>query len=85
MRVKIKQRAILAAALLVLTPATARAADPMKPMNVVLILADDLGWADVACQGADLHETPHIDRLGARLARYFPPDPEQAGERKPMP
>ena len=39
------------------TAATAR------PLNVVLILADDLGWADLACYGADLHETPHLDQL----------------------
>src|SRR5688572_32800225 len=35
-----------------------------KP-NVVLILADDLGWTDLACYGSDLHETPHLDRLAA--------------------
>ena len=33
-----------------------------KP-NVVLILADDLGWTDLACFGSDFHETPHLDRL----------------------
>jgi arylsulfatase A-like enzyme len=30
---------------------------------VVLILADDLGWTDLACYGSDLYETPHIDQL----------------------
>ncbi len=38
------------------------AATPAKP-NVVLILADDLGWTDLACFGSDLHETPNLDRL----------------------
>ncbi len=33
-----------------------------KP-NVILILADDLGWTDLACFGSDLHETPALDRL----------------------
>ena len=33
-----------------------------KP-HVVLILADDLGWSDLACYGSDLHETPHLDAL----------------------
>jgi arylsulfatase len=28
--------------------------------NVVLILADDLGWSDLGCYGADLFETPHV-------------------------
>lgn len=33
-----------------------------KP-NVVLILADDLGWTDLAGFGSDLHETPTLDQL----------------------
>lgn len=40
------------------------------PLNVVLILADDLGWSDLACYGADLHETPHLDRLAADGVRF---------------
>ena len=31
--------------------------------NVVLIVVDDLGWADLGCYGADLHQTPNIDRF----------------------
>ena len=38
--------------------------------NVVLILADDLGWADLGCYGADLHETPHLDRLATEGVRF---------------
>ena len=62
----------MAVLLLLLAPLPAGAAVQAKPkpMNVVLILADDLGWADVACQGADLHETPHIDRLAAEGVRF---------------
>ena len=45
------------------------AAQDARP-NVVIILADDLGWADVSCYGGDLHETPHIDRLAGQGVRF---------------
>ncbi len=48
--------------LLALAVSDFAATPPQKP-NVVLILADDLGWTDLACFGSDLHETPALDRL----------------------
>ncbi len=45
------------------------AAEPQK-LNVVLILADDLGWSDLACTGSDLHETPHLDKLAKQGMRF---------------
>jgi arylsulfatase A-like enzyme len=41
-----------------------------RPLNFVFILADDLGWADLACYGGDLHETPNIDRLSRESMRF---------------
>ena len=38
--------------------------------NVVLILADDLGWRDVGCYGSDFYETPVLDRLAREGARF---------------
>jgi arylsulfatase A-like enzyme len=38
--------------------------------NVVLILADDLGWSDLGCYGSTFHKTPQIDRLVARGLRF---------------
>lgn len=35
-------------------------------LNIILIVADDLGWSDLGCYGADLHETPNIDRLAEK-------------------
>ena len=40
------------------------------PPNIVLILADDLGYGDLGCYGAEKIRTPHIDRL-AREGRLF--------------
>ena len=38
-----------------------------KPMNVVFILADDLGWADTTLYGhTDYYKTPNLERLAKR-------------------
>jgi len=52
----------LALHLLLACLALSTSAAPAK-LNVVLILADDLGWTDLACFGSDFYETPHLDRL----------------------
>lgn len=41
-----------------------------SPPNIVFLLADDLGWSDLGCYGADLHETPRIDRLAQQGVRF---------------
>jgi N-acetylgalactosamine-6-sulfatase len=38
--------------------------------NIVLILADDLGYGDLGCYGHPVARTPHIDRLAARGVRF---------------
>jgi len=45
------------------TPATQRAP------NVVVILADDLGYSDLGCYGGEI-QTPNLDRLAAGGLRY---------------
>ena len=44
--------------------------DGKKALNFVFLLADDLGWADLACYGGDLHKTPHLDRLAKESVRF---------------
>lgn len=60
---------------LLLTPlATLLAADAPAPPttmpNIVLILADELGYGDVGCYGATKVKTPHIDRLASEGRRF---------------
>ena len=42
---------------------------PLQP-NIVLILADDLGYGDVGCYGATKVKTPNIDRLASEGRRF---------------
>ena len=44
-------------------------ADETRP-NVVLIVIDDLGWADLGCYGSKFHKTPNLDRLAADGMRF---------------
>ena len=46
--------------------------------NVIVILADDLGYGDLSCYGNDRFETPHLDRLaadGLRLTDFHSASP----------
>ncbi|MEQ8766722.1 MAG: arylsulfatase [Planctomycetota bacterium] len=38
--------------------------------NIIVIMADDLGYGDVSCYGAQRVQTPHIDRLAAKGLRF---------------
>lgn len=49
-----------------------------KPPNIVIILADDLGYGDLGCHGHPKFKTPRIDQMaaeGARLAQFNTPLP----------
>jgi arylsulfatase A len=37
--------------------------------NIIIVLADDLGWSDLECYGSDFNETPHVNRLAERGVR----------------
>ena len=44
-------------------------AEPSRP-NVIIILADDLGWSDLGCYGSDFHETPSLDSFSQSAVRF---------------
>jgi arylsulfatase A-like enzyme len=49
----------------------APAAEPAPgKLNVVVILADDLGWADLGCYGSTFYETPALDKLATQGMRF---------------
>jgi arylsulfatase A-like enzyme len=60
----------LALLILLVGLSPAGAAQPASKPNIVFILADDLGWADLACQGSKYYKTPNIDKLAAAGLRF---------------
>ena len=51
-------------------PRVAATAQPAKP-NIVFIMADDLGYADLSCYGRREYKTPNIDRIAAGGMRFL--------------
>src|SRR4051794_39105936 len=54
------------------------AADAGRRPNIVILLADDLGYGDVACFGHSTFKTPNLDKMaadGARLTQFNTPMP----------
>ena len=48
------------------------AAEGIKtPPNIILIMADDLGWQELGCYGQKKIQTPHIDRLAAEGMKFM--------------
>ncbi len=65
---------IVASVMLIASEASvARADAPAKRPNIILVMADDLGWSDIGCYGGEI-KTPHIDSLaqaGLRFTQFY--------------
>jgi arylsulfatase A len=62
---------LVACLLLAFLPATAAVGQvDAERINIVFILADDLGYGDLGCQGCDDIRTPHLDRLAREGVRF---------------
>jgi arylsulfatase A len=55
----------------IVAPAGLAAAEPSPRLNVVLIVADDLGQRDLGCYGSTFYKTSNIDKSGERWGLKF--------------
>lgn len=63
-------RKLLFVCLAFVCAASAVAEKVARPRNIVLILADDVGWGDLSCYGAKSVATPNCDRLAREGVRF---------------
>lgn len=74
-RSRINYFAVLALVVIVtFVPSSQARSFPQEKPNVVLIITDDLGWADIGVYGASDIDTPNIDGLasdGVRLTDFY--------------
>lgn len=60
----------MALALAIILHFEAFCADPAKHPNIIVILADDIGYGDIGCYGAKRVQTPNCDRLAREGLRF---------------
>lgn len=62
-------RILTAATLLALLGCATPAPTPPRRPNIILLVSDDQGYAEMSCQGGEI-PTPHLDRLAASGVRF---------------
>lgn len=80
------QRAILLAIFFLTLPCFPKA-QPVKKPNIIFILADDLGYADLSCYGQKRFQTPNLDRLaqqGIKFTNHYSGSPVCAPSRSSL-
>ncbi len=63
-------RIVIVIAALILTPLHLYAGDKARKPNIIILLADDLGYADLSMHGSRQIKTPHIDSLAKNGVRF---------------
>jgi len=61
---------LVAAVTVVLLASSLATANGPRPPNILLILADDMGWTDAGFAGSDLYRTPHLDQFTTESVRF---------------
>jgi len=71
---RLTRREFLAGSGAAFTAASAHARRPRRSdarPNIIFIMADDLGYADLSCYGRRDYQTPNLDRLATQGVRYL--------------
>ncbi len=63
-------RQIITVVLIIFFHLNIHAQQKIQQPNIVVILADDLGWADLTSYGSTFYETPNLDKLAASGIRF---------------
>ena len=69
MKLKILITIGLAAVVLAISCKSSKNENNVTQPNVIIILADDMGYSDIGCYGSEIN-TPNIDRLAKEGVRF---------------
>lgn len=71
MHMLLQKKLVFILSLLFVTTGNAQQKSRLKQPNIILILADDLGYSDLGCYGQQKTETPNIDKLAANGLQFM--------------
>ncbi len=69
-RAAVSHVAVLLSSFGLLFETETHAESPDEQPNILLLIADDLGYGELGCQGNPEIPTPHIDSIAARGVRF---------------
>jgi arylsulfatase A-like enzyme len=70
MSIRLTRRTMISGSLALAASGATPAAPTAKRPNILFIMADDLGYADLSCYGRPDFQTPNLDRLAAQGMRF---------------